>query len=220
MTQNEKIRVVLAEDHTIVRKGIKSILMLLQRYEIVGEAKDYTETLKIVGETEPDVLLLDLGLPDKSGIEVLYEMKNLGVGCTSIILTAHVDESLIKQALMAGASGYVIKDLTPEQLDDTVVRAYRGEIVVPAKYNYLADDIEAIRKADYLNTDPLAVLSKREREVFFLLANGLANKEIAKNLFISPRTVETHRARVLSKLNFDSTAALVKYAIKKHLVML
>ena len=220
MNDTPRLSVLAADDHTIVRHGIKTILAGSDRYEVVGEARDADETMELLASLKPDILLLDIGLPSKSGIEVIYELREKQIPITIVVLTMHENEIMAKQALSAGAMAYILKDFTPEGLLQTIDKAVDGERVVPPQFQHIVDEIE--RKGPSMGNgaegDPLSRLSRREREVFFLLADGMPNRTIAKKLFISPRTVETHRARVIKKLGFKSTADLIRYAIKNNLL--
>lgn len=218
-----KTSVLIADDHTIMRHGIKSVLEPAADIEVVGETDGADETIARVTELQPDVLILDLGLPEKSGIEVIYAIEENKIETKVIVLTMHDDEMMITQALGAGAQAYVLKDFSPESLIGTIHRVLEGEMLLPEQFEYLREDIMKRRESDSTSSDnsasdPLSKLSKREREIFFHLANGMPNRAIAKKLFISPRTVETHRARVIKKLGFSSTADLIRYAIKHNLL--
>lgn len=221
MNDTPRLSVLVADDHTLVRHGIKTILDGADRYEVVGEARDADETMELLASLKPDILLLDIGLPSKSGIEVIYELREKQIPITIVVLTMHENEIMAKQALSAGAMAYILKDFTPEGLLQTIDKAVDGERVVPPQFQHIIEEIE--RKGPSISgngseADPLSKLSRREREVFFLLADGMPNRTIAKKLFISPRTVETHRARVIKKLGFKSTADLIRYAIKNNLL--
>jgi len=247
--------VIIADDHALVRHGIKLILTQasantplekypsFNKYKVVGETPDADETVEMVLELKPRLLILDLGLPSKSGLEVIVELKRAKVATKIVVLTMHTNELLAKQAFAAGASAYILKDFTPAELLDALDLVLDGLHVVPAKMQQLHEKIlnsknsagpviaghltnEALSNKSKLRSKiklhkteltHLEILSKREREVFYLLAEGLPNRTIAKKLFISPRTVETHRARVIKKLDFGSTADLIRYAIKNGL---
>ena len=217
-TNCDSIRIVLADDHTIVRHGIKQVLESTGDYEIVGEAETADEAIAKVASESPEILLLDLGLPGKSGLEVLFELKETKVETRVVVLTMHENEIMAKQAISAGARAYLLKDCPPAELLEAIKKVHAGECVVPEKYKESVEEKKSGKSGSAKEGDPLGKLSKREREVFFMLADGKPNRVIAKELFISPRTVETHRARVIKKLGFDSTADLIRYAIKHKLV--
>lgn len=208
--------IIIADDHTLVRHDIKTILDESDRYEVIGETEDANATTQLVETLRPDILLLDIELPAKTGIEVIYELKERGVPLTIVVLTTHEDELMVKQALAAGAMGYVLKDFTPEELIATLDRVMDGEKVVPPQFQHIIDELDKKNSTPHTSNDlPLDKLSKREREVYLLLAAGLPNRAIAKKLFISSRTVEAHLARVLKKLGFKSTTELIRSGTKK-----
>lgn len=218
--------VVLADEQPLVRYAVKSILEKTQRYTIVGEASNADEALKLIASLKPDIAVIDLGLPGKSGMQVIYEIKERLLASKVIILSSHIEETKVEQAVLAGAAGYILKTCTPSELLIAVDRGLKGDVILPERFLHLRESVGSQRRlANGANpgphrADPLDKLSKREREVFFLLAEGLPNRIIAKRLFISPRTVETHRARVIKKLGFGSTADLVRYAIRNNLLTL
>jgi two-component system, NarL family, response regulator NreC len=216
------ISILISDDHTLVRHGIKTILEGTETYKVIGEASDAEETVNLVRSLHPDILLLDLGLPSKSGLEILYQLREEKIPVQTVVLTMHENELMVRQAIMAGASAYMLKSFTPQELLATLEKARQGQRVVPPRFQYILDELvaQAAQKGVKrpTDTDPLHKLSKREREVFYLLADGMPNRTIAKKLFISPRTVETHRARVIKKLGFKSTADLIRYAIKNNLL--
>jgi len=217
-----EVKVIIADDHTLMRHGIKNILIDRSDIKVIDESRAADETITKVLTQKPDVLFLDLGFPEKSGIEVIYALKEQKSPTKIIVLTRHDDETMLLQALMAGADAYILKNFTPEALIEALRSVQAGKMVLPERFEHLREDIEKKRtkptKKSILVGDPLQKLSKRERQIFFLLANGLPNRIIAKQLEISPRTVETHRARVIKKLDFDSSADLIRYAIKHNLL--
>ena len=218
MDNTEKLSVLIAEDHTLVRHGIKLILDATNRYQVVGEAESADQTLELIESLKPDILLIDLGLSGKSGVEALYEIKAKGIPLTIAVLSMSTDENVARQARQAGAMTCISNDFNTEDLVNALDRAIDGERTVSPAFSHILQALEQPKQKDPSN-DPLAKLSRREREVFFLLAEGMPNRAIAKKLFISSRTVETHRARVIKKLEFKSTADLVKFGIKNNLLM-
>lgn len=214
--------VVLSDDHNIVRHAIKSILQEKGNYTVVGECSTADETVEKVSVLKPDFLVLDLGLPGKSGLEVIYELKQLAINTKIVVLTMFEDEAKVRQVFSAGAMAYILKNSSPELFLSALSKVANGELFCSEKFSEILPELEEIAKAPDTATqsdqDPLEKLSKREREVFYLLADGKPNRVIAKQLFISPRTVETHRARVIKKLGFNSTADLIRYAIRNNLL--
>lgn len=219
---NRKYSVVLSDDHRIVRHAIKTILESSNIFRVAGEAQTADETIELIDQCRPDFLILDIGLPGKSGIEVIYELKERNIKCNIAVLTMFEDEAKILQAMVAGAHAYLLKNSAPEEFLEALNLVLKGEVYIPQRFMHLLEKIQNPPGSKALEeaTDPLGKLSKREREVFYLLAAGVPNRHIAKKLFISARTVETHRARIIKKLEFSSTADLIRYAIRYNLLTL
>lgn len=219
-----KLSVVLADDHTIVRHAVKTILENAGEYQVVAESSTVETTVEAVRQHKPDLLILDLGLPGKSGLEAIYEIQELNLNTHIVVLTMFEDEATVRQTLSAGANAYVFKNSSPEEFLRALSIVRSGKMYLPEGYQHLPSEVRSNGAIDPRSKDevhdPLAKLSKREREVFYLLADGMPNRVIAKKLFISPRTVETHRARVIKKLGFGSTADLIRYAIRNNLLTL
>ena len=211
------IRLVLVDDHAVVRSGLRILLASEPDVEIVGEAGTGAEALAVARATTPDVVLMDIGLPDRSGIEVTRALKADLPGTAVVALTIHEDEEYFFQMLHAGASGYVPKRAAPEELLTAVRTAAAGEI-------YLYPSLAKLLVRDYLagNHDNSAAfaeeLTEREREVLAYLAEGTSTRDIAEALVISPKTVGRHRENIMRKLNLHSRADLVKYAIRKGII--
>jgi DNA-binding NarL/FixJ family response regulator len=218
------INVILSDDHQIVRHAVRTILAGDPRFKVVGECSHAEETVEKVKALQPQILIQDLGLPGKSGVEVLYELQQAEVPTRAIVLTMYDDEGKVRQAFSAGARAYLLKNSSPEEFMEAISTVLAGNIYIPERFSEFADEIKELSKQRNGSTptelDPLGKLSKREREIFYLLADGIPNRVIAKKLFISPRTVETHRARVIKKLGFSSTADLIRYAIRNNLMTL
>ena len=222
--QDKPESVVITDDHIIVRHALKTILEKHERYRVVGEATNVDETVAAVEKEMPALLILDLGLPGKNGLEAIRQIKSKLLPTRVLVLTMYEDETMVKQAFEAGASGYISKTSSTQELLQAIEQVRDGEVFLPPQFEHLRPKIEEMlarprkvtRRADV--ADALVPLSRREREIFFMLVEGLPNRAIAKKLFISPRTVETHRARVIRKLGVDSTAGLIRYAIRNNLV--
>jgi len=215
--------VVLADDHAMMRHALRNILQKNNTFEVVGEAENAEKALELVGLHKPRFLVLDIGLPGRSGLEVIYELTQKQSKTAIIVVSMYEEEATIRQAISAGARGYLPKNSPPEQLLAALQTVMQGKLFVPDQYSHLLEELEEmVHSSGKVSTrkalDPLSKLSKREREIFYLLADGSPNRVIAKKLFISPRTVETHRARVIKKLGFDSTADLIRYAIMNNLL--
>lgn len=213
-----KIRLLLVDDHAVVRTGLKMLLSGQEDVEIVGEAGSAAEALAETESVQPTVILMDIGLPDKTGIEATREIKAKFPNVNIVALTIHEDEEYFFQMLNAGAAGYVPKRAAPEELITAIRAAANGEV-------YLYPSMAKLLVRDYLNADRLAGekvnldgLTDREHEVFTMLAEGASNQEIAESLVISPKTVERHRENIMRKLNLHSRSELVRYAIRKGII--
>jgi two-component system response regulator NreC len=211
-------RLLLVDDHAVVRSGLRMLLEGQQDVEIVGEAATAAEALAATRHLNPDVILMDIGLPDKSGIEATREIKALFPQVSVVALTIHEDEEYFFNMLDAGASGYVPKRAAPEELVTAIRAAAIGEV-------YLYPSMAKLLVRDYLSTErvqdgksALGGLTDREGEVLTYLAEGASNEEIAGSLVISPKTVERHRENIMRKLNLHSRAELVRYAIRKGII--
>jgi two-component system response regulator NreC len=211
-------RLLLVDDHAVVRSGLRMLLESEPDFEIIGEAGTAREALKAVVDGRPDIVLMDIGLPDLSGIEAAAEIKRLRPETAIVALTIHEDEEYFFKMLAAGASGYVPKRAAPEELLTALRTAAIGEV-------YLYPSLAKLLVKDYLAQDsaPRAAealdgLTDREREVLTHLAEGASNLEIAETLSISPKTVARHRENIMRKLGLHSRADLVKYAIRKGII--
>ena len=213
------MRVLLADDHGIVRRGLRSLLESQPGVEVVGEAGDGLEALRLAAELAPDILLLDIAMPKMNGIEVASRVQKLERPPRTIILSMHSDESYIMRALAAGARGYLLKDATDEDLLPAVRAVTAGK-------PYFSPAVTAVLMEDYIRqlqsrglTDSYHLLTAREREVLQLLAEGHANKEVASLLDVGVSTVETHRANLMQKLGLHNTAEIVLYAVRKGIIV-
>ena len=211
-------RLLLVDDHAVVRSGLRMLLEPEADFEIVGEAGSGREAQKAVAEMRPDIVLMDIGLPDISGIEAAAEIKRLRPETAIVALTIHEDEEYFFKMLAAGASGYVPKRAAPEELLTALRAAATGEV-------YLYPSLAKLLVTDYLAQDSAARqaealdgLTDREREVLAHLADGASNGEIAETLSISPKTVARHRENIMRKLGLHSRTELVKYAIRKGII--
>jgi len=211
-------RLLLVDDHAVVRSGLKMLLSGHSEMEIVGEADSAAGALQEAERTHPDVILMDIGLPDKTGIEATREIKKKFPDVKIVALTIHEDEEYFFQMLDAGASGYVPKRAAPEELLTAIRAAAAGEV-------YLYPSMAKLLVRDYLNAEQpaeeklnLGGLTDREREVLTHLAEGASNDAIAAALVISPKTVERHRENIMRKLNLHSRSELVRYAIRKGII--
>lgn len=215
-----KIKVLLAEDHTIVRKGLRSLLDKETGIEVVGEAEDGREAVKRAEELLPDVVVMDISMPGLNGLEATRQLKKHFPGMKIIILTVYANEEYVYQSLKAGVSGYLIKSAAPTDLVAAIHAAMRGESYLSPSISRTVID-EYIRQAQKMPEveGSFETLTQREREVLQLMAEGRTTKEIADLLYISIKTVETHRINLKEKLNLQNTAELIQYAIRKGLVV-
>jgi two-component system, NarL family, response regulator NreC len=212
------LRVLLADDHAIVRRGLRSLLEAHGDVRVVGEAADGLEALRLCEEQKPDVVVLDIGMSKLNGIEVAARVQKLASPPHVIILSMHADESYIIRALAAGARAYLLKDATDEDLVPALRAAAAGK-------PFFSPSVTALLVEDYMGqlrsrglTDSFHLLTDREREVLQLLAEGRSNKEVAALLDVGLSTVETHRANLMQKLNLHNTAEIVLYAVRKGII--
>jgi DNA-binding NarL/FixJ family response regulator len=214
----EKYRIVIAEDHTILREGLKSLLSSSPDFMIVGEAGDGREAIDLVDRLKPDLVLTDLSMPRMNGMEAIREIKRRSPVTRLIVLTVHNTEEYILATLKAGADGYVLKDATHSELVMAIRSVLQGK-------SYLSPGISEQLIEGYLEgkknlppASPWESLTQREREILKLIAEGYRNKEIADFLYISVKTVEKHRANLMQKLDLHNTSALTAYAMEKGLI--
>lgn len=211
-------RLLLVDDHAIVRSGLRMLLESEADVEIVGEVGTAREALEAVAQLMPDIVLMDIGLPDMSGIDAAREIKRIRPDTAIVALTIHEDEEYFFKMLEAGASGYVPKRAAPEELLTAIRAAAIGEV-------YLYPSMAKLLVKDYLVQEQqtraertVNGLTAREQEVLAHLADGASNDEIADTLDISPKTVARHRENIMRKLNLHSRTELVKYAIRKGII--
>ena len=206
--------IILADDHELVRAGIRSILETFPSVRVEGEAGDGKEALELVRRIEPDVLLLDITLPGLNGLEVAERIQKLGLGTRVLMLSMHAGPEYVARAIQSGAVGYLVKDSTPDMLLgalNTIVQGhyYFDPTILDEVVNFLREQhIPGPTTSD----DRYDKLTPREQEVMRLVAQGLSSKEIAAKLYISPKTVENHRTKIMEKLQLASVVDLVKYA--------
>ena len=217
----KKIKVVIAEDHTIVRKGLCALLQGEPDIEVVGEAENGREAIKIVEKLLPDVVVMDIAMPGLNGLETTRQLTKKFPKLKILILTMHDNEEYIFETLRAGAAGYLIKRSAPNELISAIQSVFRGEsFLSPAVSKKVIEGFvqsggsAAKEDADY------GRLTTREREILQLIAEGNALREIASLLHISIKTVESHKAHIMEKLNLRSIAELTQYAIRKGLIHL
>ena len=210
------IRVMLVDDHTLFRKGLAELLHGRNNIEVVAATAGATEAARLVQETKPDVLLLDLNLPPHGGLALLRTLQDYGWSGPTLILTVSDSEDDLANALASGARGYLLKDMEPEDVTDAILRAVRGETVVaPAMTMKLVDLLQPARQSK-TRENLLSQLTEREREILEHLAQGMSNKAIARALDISYDTVKLHVRHILSKLNFTSRVEAAVFAVEQR----
>jgi len=213
-----RLRILLADDHTVVRQGLRKILEERPQWEVVAEAADGREAVRQAEEARPDIAIIDVAMPLLNGIEAVRQIARKAPGTRVVVLSMHADEAYVTQMLRAGASAYLLKDSADVDLLRAVDAVASGKsFFSPAIARVIADDY--LRQlADRGVTDRYELLSEREREIFQLIAEGRTNKEIAALLFLSPSTVDTHRSRIMEKLDVHSAAEIVLYAVRRGVI--
>jgi two-component system, NarL family, response regulator NreC len=213
-----RLRILLADDHTLVRHGLRKLLQEQPDWEVVAEAGDGREAVRQAEQHKPDVAIVDVAMPLLNGIETTRQIARKSPMTRVLVLTMHADEAYVIEILSAGATGYLLKDSADVDLIQAVTAVSRGKsFFSPAVARVMLDDyVRALAEKGL--TDRYQSLSEREREIFQLIAEGKANKEIAALLFISPSTVETHRARIMEKLDLHSAAEIVLYAVRRGVI--
>lgn len=214
----KKVKLMLVDDHKIVRQGIKKLLEEEPDLQVAGEAANGREAVKKATELKPDVILMDITLSNLNGLEATKQIKKVLPDVKVIMLTMHKNEEYVLQSFQAGASGYILKEGAVEELVSAIRSIHQDKsFLSPTISKTLIDAY--LRKMETGKTEtPFDLLTDREREVLQLIAEGYTNREVAKSLFISVKTVEAHRAHIMQKLNIHDIAKLVKYAIQKGLV--
>jgi DNA-binding NarL/FixJ family response regulator len=214
----EKVRIVLAEDHTILREGLRALLTADPNFEIIGEAADGRAAVRFVEKQIPDLILMDLSMPRMTGMDAIREIKKRYPQTKIIALTVHKTEEYLRTTLHAGADGYVLKDATRDELMMAIQSVLKGKTYLSPGVSGRVIEGYLEGKESQMPPSTLGLLSQREREVLKLIAEGYKNKEIATDLCISLKTVEKHRANLMKKLDLHNAAALTAYAIEQGLV--
>ena len=213
-----RVRILLADDHTVVRQGLRKVLEERPDWEVVAEAGDGREAVRLAEQHKPDVAILDVAMPLLNGIEATRQIAKRVPTTRILVLSMHADEAYVTQILQAGATGYLLKDSADVDLLQAVGEVAQGKsFFSPAIARVMLDDY--VRQlADKGITDRYESLSSREREIFQLIAEAKTNKEIASLLNVSPSTVETHRAHIMEKLDLHSAAEIVLYAVRRGVI--
>lgn len=209
------LKIVIADDHVVLRQGLRSLLDQVEGWEVVGEANDGFEVMPLVETKLPDIVILDLSMPNLGGIETINRLQRLDKKPAVLVLSAREDDHAVGEAMKAGARGYVPKSSSSEELQFAIRAVLKGQ-------TYLSPAVAAalLGRGDgnTSNSSPLSGLTIREREVMKLLSEGHPNREVAKVLHVSPRTIDSHRSNIMRKLGLNSNAELVQLAIKSGLI--
>lgn len=213
----DKLTIVLADDHKVVRQGLGSLLKAEPDFNVVGEANDGLEAVRLTERLQPDVLLVDLAMPGLGGLEVIRQVNKRFPQIHIIVLSMHATEAYVLEALRNGASGYILKE-------SSVTEVVKGVREVAAGRRFLSSSLSqraieaSLDRAETGPSDPYETLTNREREVLQLVAEGHSSSEIGRRLFISPRTVEIHRQNMMRKLGLRNQAELIRYALTKGIL--
>jgi DNA-binding NarL/FixJ family response regulator len=210
-----KIRLLLADDHKMVREGLKAFFAPTDDFEVVAEAADGIEAVEKAGQTLPDVILLDLVMPNMNGIEAANQITNKWPDAKIIIITSSLEESQVIAAIKAGAAGYLLKDSSPLEIEDAVKKVNRGETAFPSRITSIM-----VKELNKPSKPPskCTTLTDRETEILRLIANGMSNQDIADQLFLSVWTVRTYVTAILDKLEVDNRTQATLYALREGLV--
>jgi len=215
---DKRIRIFLADDHTIVRQGLAKLLEAEPGFEVIGEAEDGREAVNSVQKLSPDVVIMDIAMPMLNGIEATRQIKKLMPQIKIIILSMHSHDRYISELIGLGASGYLLKDASGGEIVKAVAAAVKGDVYLsPSISRRVIDDYLTLKKTSS-QEDLYTQLSNREREVFQMIAEGHSTKKIADVLCVSPSTVKTHRANIMDKLQLDNISQLIQFAIRLGIV--
>ncbi|SMC82554.1 response regulator [Sporomusa malonica] len=215
----EKIRIVIADDHAVLRSGLKALLNCSPLFDVIGEAGDGQQAFTMVEDLRPDVLLLDISMPVMSGVDCIKEIKSRGLPCRILVLTMYDDNEYIKEVMRAGADGYVLKKSADTELVEGIIKIHSGKKYLNESMSQtLLNSLLQVNDEKHDQRDPYTLLSSRERQVLRLLAQGHTNSEIAEQLSLSAKTVDTYRSRIMNKLNVRKKSELVNYALQYKLI--
>ncbi len=214
-----RLRILLADDHVMFRDGIRPLINREEGMEVVGEAEDGLETVRLAKELKPDIIIMDISMPQLNGVEATWKIREVNPEIKVIILSMHSDRQFVIESLKAGAKAYLLKDSPFEELRRFILAVAKDQVVLsPSITDIVIKDFIHLSKQE--GSSVFAILSTRERQVLQLIAEGKATKEIAKDLFLSIKTIESHRRQIMDKLNLHNVAELTKYAIREGLTQL
>jgi len=214
----DELKLLIVDDHAIFRQGLRALLDMEDDFTVIGEASRGDEAIALVADDPPDVILLDLHLPDGSGSDFCRQLLDVSPSSKVLILSAYDDDQEISAALIGGASGYVLKTVGGERLADNIRSVHRGEVLLaPGVAAKVVRQLSRLREESGRQEEALDALTPREREVFFLASRGLKNSEIADELYLSEKTIKTHLRNIYNKLNLTSKADLRLFAVKMGL---
>ncbi|WMM26854.1 response regulator transcription factor [Tissierella sp. MB52-C2] len=215
--KDKVIRVVIADDHQLIREGIRQILELEDNIVVVGQACNGEEAFSMAEELEPDIILLDINMPKLNGIETLKRIKDMGIKTKIIILTIHEDREYILKTLKLGADGYMLKDLSADSLIKGIQNVAKGQKYIQPSVANLVKEFSNYEEYSDANINKIKSLTKREYEVLILIAEGLNNKDIAENLYISEKTVKNHISNIFKKLDINDRVQAAIFAYKNNI---
>ncbi|MBN2412235.1 response regulator transcription factor [candidate division KSB1 bacterium] len=214
-----KTSILLVDDHILVREGLHQLLLTFDNIDVIGQAGNGYEAIKLAEKLKPDIIIIDISMPQLRGVEAIKEIKRVSSLTKILVLSMHDREEYIKQSLKNGASGYLLKNSASEELKSALSFILNDQIYLsPAISKSIVTDWLSESGSDRLKKENTGQLTNRETEVLKLLAEGYSNKEVASILHVSVKTIETHRYRIMEKLELQNFAALIKYAIKHNLI--
>jgi DNA-binding NarL/FixJ family response regulator len=216
---SDKKRIIIAEDHNILRAGLKALLVSNPQFDVVGEADNGRDAIRRVIELKPDLVIMDLNMPGMNGMDAIREIKDRDAEIKTLVLTVHNEEEYVLASLKAGANGYVLKDATQNELMTAAERVLSGKTYLSAEITEKV--VNSYLQTNNVNNEPLTrwdTVTQRERQILKLIAEGHTNKSMADYLCISVKTVEKHRANLMKKLDLHNVSALTTYALEKGLI--
>jgi len=214
----ERIKIVLADDHTVVRQGFRSLLQAEKSFDIIGEAENGRDAVQVVKKLRPDVVVLDISMPILNGVQATQQIQKFNHKIKILILSMYMDEEYVREVFHAGAAGYILKQTSGTELVKAIKEVNRGNAYLsPSIAKHLVSDYREVVKGEQV-TRKQTGLTPRELEILQLIAEGNSNKKIAAQLFISIKTVETHRQKIMDVLKIHDVAGLTRYAISKRII--